>query len=65
MVPPLLFGLRLWASVCLALYLSFWLKLDNAYWAGSAQSSASAIEDRSTPQILMRATAAFSQSALR
>jgi hypothetical protein len=22
--PPLLFGLRLWASVCLALYVAFW-----------------------------------------
>jgi uncharacterized membrane protein YccC len=34
--PPLLFGLRLWASVCLALYVSFWLELDNAYWAGTS-----------------------------
>jgi Fusaric acid resistance protein family len=33
--PPLLFGLRLWASVCLALYVVFWLELDNAYWAGT------------------------------
>src|SRR5271168_4893596 len=33
--PPLLFGLRLWASVCLALYVAFWLQLDNAYWAGT------------------------------
>ena len=33
--PPLLFGLRLWASVCLALYIAFWLELDNAYWAGT------------------------------
>jgi uncharacterized membrane protein YccC len=33
--PPLLFGLRLWASVCLALYVAFWLELDNAYWAGA------------------------------
>jgi uncharacterized membrane protein YccC len=32
---PLLFGLRLWASVCLALYVAFWLELDNAYWAGT------------------------------
>src|ERR1700739_4684215 len=31
----LLFGLRLWASVCLALYLAFWLELDNPYWAGT------------------------------
>src|SRR5689334_14848068 len=33
--PPLLFGLRVWASVCLALYIAFWLELDNAYWAGT------------------------------
>lgn len=32
--PPLFFGLRFWASICLALYISFWLQLDNAYWAG-------------------------------
>lgn len=32
--PALLFGVRLWASVCLALYLAFYLELDNAYWAG-------------------------------
>ena len=34
-VPPLLFGIRLWVAVCLALYVAFWLELDNAYWAGS------------------------------
>ena len=34
--PPLLYGLRLWASVCLALYVAFWLELDNAYWAGTS-----------------------------
>jgi hypothetical protein len=33
--PLLLFGLRLWASVCLALYVAFWLQLDNAFWAGT------------------------------
>ena len=33
--PALLFGLRLWAAVCLALYLAFALELDNAYWAGT------------------------------
>src|SRR5271156_3393952 len=33
--PPLLFGLRLWVSVCLALYLAFWLELDDAFWAGT------------------------------
>src|SRR6201998_4143995 len=34
--PALLFGLRLWASVCLALYIAFWLQLDNGYWAGTS-----------------------------
>jgi uncharacterized membrane protein YccC len=34
--PPLLFGLRLWASVCLALYIAFWLQLDNPFWAGTS-----------------------------
>src|SRR5262245_25651539 len=34
--PHVLFGLRLWASVCLALYLAFWLELDNAFWAGTS-----------------------------
>src|ERR1700730_3158844 len=34
--PPLLFGLRLWASVSLALYVAFWLELDNAFWAGTS-----------------------------
>jgi uncharacterized membrane protein YccC len=33
---PLLFGLRLWASVCLALFVAFWLELDNPFWAGSS-----------------------------
>src|SRR5215469_16168124 len=33
---PLLFGLRLWASVCLALYVAFWLQLDNPYWAATS-----------------------------
>jgi len=33
--PPLLFGLRLWVSVCLALYIAFWLELDDPYWAGT------------------------------
>jgi len=32
--PALLFGLRLWASVCLALYVAFWLELDTPSWAG-------------------------------
>jgi len=34
--PPLLFGVRLWASVCLALYIAFWLELPNPYWAGTS-----------------------------
>ena len=34
--PPLLFGLRLWASVCLALYIAFWLELDTPSWAGTS-----------------------------
>jgi uncharacterized membrane protein YccC len=32
----LLFGVRLWASVCLALYVAFWLELDDAFWAGTS-----------------------------
>jgi uncharacterized membrane protein YccC len=35
-VPPLLFGLRLWASVCLALYVAFWLQLESPFWAGTS-----------------------------
>jgi len=34
--PLLLFGLRMWAAVCLALYVAFWLELDNAYWAATS-----------------------------
>src|SRR5947208_8503262 len=33
--PPLLFGLRMWASVSLALYVAFSLELDKAFWAGT------------------------------
>jgi uncharacterized membrane protein YccC len=33
--PSLLFGLRLWASVSLALYVADWLELDNPAWAGA------------------------------
>ena len=32
--PAVAYGLRLWTAVCLALYVAFWLELDNAYWAG-------------------------------
>src|SRR5215204_4254283 len=34
--PRLLYGLRLWASVTLALYVAFWLELDNPFWAGTS-----------------------------
>jgi len=34
--PALLHGLRLWASVCLALYIAYWLQLDNPFWAGTS-----------------------------
>jgi uncharacterized membrane protein YccC len=33
---PLLYGVRLWASVCLALFVAFWLQLDNPFWAGTS-----------------------------
>jgi uncharacterized membrane protein YccC len=32
--PALLFGLRLWASVCLAIFVAFWLQYDGPNWAG-------------------------------
>jgi len=32
--PALLFGLRLWASVCLAIFVAFWLEYDGPNWAG-------------------------------
>jgi uncharacterized membrane protein YccC len=32
---PILFGLRLWASVCLASFLAFWLELDSPTWAAT------------------------------
>jgi uncharacterized membrane protein YccC len=34
MTPALLFGIRLWAAVCLALFISFELELDDSLWAG-------------------------------
>src|SRR5258708_14387912 len=34
--PALLFGLRMWASVCLALYVAFSLELENPFWAGAS-----------------------------
>jgi uncharacterized membrane protein YccC len=33
---PLLFAVRLWASVCLALFVAFSLDLDNPFWAGAS-----------------------------
>jgi uncharacterized membrane protein YccC len=33
---PLLFGVRLWASVCLALFVAFWLQLDDPFWASTS-----------------------------
>src|SRR6201993_3207450 len=33
---PLLFSVGLWVYVCLALYVAFWLELDNPYWAGTS-----------------------------
>jgi uncharacterized membrane protein YccC len=33
--PRVVFGLRLWASVSLALAVAFWLELDDAVWAGT------------------------------
>jgi uncharacterized membrane protein YccC len=39
LAPALLFGLRLWTAVCLALYIAFWLQLDNAFWAGTSAAT--------------------------
>jgi uncharacterized membrane protein YccC len=33
---PLVYAVRLWASVCLALFLAFSLELDNPFWAGAS-----------------------------
>jgi len=35
MAPAILFGLRLWMSVCLALFVAFWLELKDALWAAA------------------------------
>ena len=32
--PAALYGIRIWVGVCAALYVAFWLQLDNPYWAG-------------------------------
>jgi uncharacterized membrane protein YccC len=37
--PALLCGVRMAASVCLALFVAFWLQLDNAYWAGASAAA--------------------------
>jgi uncharacterized membrane protein YccC len=37
-MPHILFGLRLWVSVSLALLVAYWLQLDDAYWAGTSAS---------------------------
>jgi uncharacterized membrane protein YccC len=34
-LPALLYGVRLWAAVCLALYVAFLLELENPSWAGA------------------------------
>ena len=41
LTPKVLFGLRLWIAVCLALYVAFWLELDRAYWAGVSAAASS------------------------
>jgi uncharacterized membrane protein YccC len=33
-VPALLYGIRLWAAVCLSLFVAFQLELENPFWAG-------------------------------
>jgi uncharacterized membrane protein YccC len=37
--PALLYGIRLWVAVCLALFVAFWLQLDNPYWAGATAAA--------------------------
>src|SRR5215472_6180028 len=37
--PAILFGLRLWVSVCLALYVAFWLELQDASWAAASAAA--------------------------
>jgi uncharacterized membrane protein YccC len=36
--PALLHGLRLTTSVCLALFIAYWLQLEQAHWAGTSAS---------------------------
>jgi uncharacterized membrane protein YccC len=35
-IPALLFGIRLWVAVCLALFVAFELELENPSWAGTS-----------------------------
>ena len=35
-LPALLYGIRLWAAVCLALFVAFQLELENPSWAGAS-----------------------------
>jgi uncharacterized membrane protein YccC len=55
--PPVLFGLRLWASVCLALYMTFWPQLDNRFWAGTSAALGGFVS-RSTAPARNRSTTA-------
>ncbi len=34
LAPSLLFGIRFWLSVCVTLFVAFWLELDKPMWAG-------------------------------
>ncbi|QPF86418.1 FUSC family protein [Bradyrhizobium genosp. L] len=33
---PIRYGVQLWLSVCAALFVAFWLQLDQPYWAGTS-----------------------------
>ncbi len=33
---PIAFGARVWVSVCLALFIAYWLQLENPFWAGTS-----------------------------
>src|SRR5215472_7667636 len=35
-LPASLYGVRLWLAVCLALFVAFWLQLENPSWAGTS-----------------------------
>ncbi len=32
----LVYGVRVWVSVCLALFIAYWLQLENPFWAGTS-----------------------------